>query len=149
VVQFGGQTPLKLASALAAAGIPILGTSPDAIDLAEDRERFRTLLGELGLRQPENETCTSSAEARAIAEQLGAVIKMTSDRRIAVGAAVGKHRTSMLQDLDAGRPMEIDALITAVQELGRLVDVPTPTIDILLALVQQRGRVAGTYGGVN
>ena len=59
-IQFGGQTPLRLAKALEAAGVPILGTAPDAIDLAEDRERFRTLLGELGLRQPENETCTSS-----------------------------------------------------------------------------------------
>ena len=70
-IQFGGQTPLKLAKALEAAGVPILGTAPDAIDLAEDRERFRTLLGELGLRQPENETCTSSEDARAIAERIG------------------------------------------------------------------------------
>ena len=70
-IQFGGQTPLKLAKALEAAGVPILGTAPDAIDLAEDRERFRTLLGDLGLRQPANETCTSSDEARAIAERIG------------------------------------------------------------------------------
>jgi 2-dehydropantoate 2-reductase len=51
----------------------------------------------------------------------------------------------MLQDLEKGRPMEIDALVTAVQEMGRLVGVPTPTIDTVLALVQQRARVAGTY----
>ena len=70
-IQFGGQTPLKLAKALEAAGVPILGTAPDAIDLAEDRERFRALLAELGLRQPENETCTASADARAIAERIG------------------------------------------------------------------------------
>ena len=70
-IQFGGQTPLRLAKALEAAGVPILGTAPDAIDLAEDRDRFRTLLRDLGLRQPENETCTSSAEARAIAERIG------------------------------------------------------------------------------
>ena len=70
-IQFGGQTPLRLAKALEAAGVPILGTAPDAIDLAEDRDRFRTLLGDLGLRQPANETCTSSAEARAIAERIG------------------------------------------------------------------------------
>ena len=86
-------------------------------------------------------------EARAIAERLGATIRVDIDRRIAGGGAVGKHRTSMLQDLDAGRPMEIDALVTAVQELGRLVEVPTPTIDVVLALIQQRGRTAGTYGG--
>ena len=70
-IQFGGQTPLRLAKTLEAAGVPILGTAPDAIDLAEDRDRFRTLLGDLGLRQPANETCTSSAEARAIAERIG------------------------------------------------------------------------------
>ena len=52
IVQFGGQTPLKLAAALAGAGIPILGTSPDAIDLAEDRERFNALVDRLGLKQP-------------------------------------------------------------------------------------------------
>jgi len=51
----------------------------------------------------------------------------------------------MLQDLDKGRPMEIDALVTAVQEMGRLVGEPTPTIDTVLALIQQRARVAGTY----
>jgi 2-dehydropantoate 2-reductase len=61
------------------------------------------------------------------------------------GAAVGAHKTSMLQDLELGRPMEIDALVTVVQELGRLVEVPTPTIDVVLALIQQRAAVAGTY----
>jgi 2-dehydropantoate 2-reductase len=68
------------------------------------------------------------------------------ERRIDGGAAVGAHRTSMLQDLDAGRPMEIDALVASVQELGRLTDLPTPTIDIVLALVRLRARVAGLYG---
>ena len=84
-------------------------------------------------------------EASAIAARLGATIRVDIDRRLAAGGAVGKHRTSMLQDLDAGRPMEIDALVTAVQELGRLVEVPTPTIDVVLALIQQRGESAGTY----
>ena len=70
-IQFGGQTPLKLAKALEAAGVPILGTDPDAIDLAEDRQRFRALLRDLGLEQPENETCGSSKEARVIAERIG------------------------------------------------------------------------------
>jgi carbamoyl-phosphate synthase large subunit len=71
IVQFGGQTPLKLAQALEAADIPILGTAPDAIDLAEDRERFQKLLGELKLRQPENGTATSLEEARKVAERIG------------------------------------------------------------------------------
>ncbi|MBO6784492.1 MAG: carbamoyl-phosphate synthase large subunit, partial [Alphaproteobacteria bacterium] len=70
IVQFGGQTPLKLSHALEAAGIPILGTSPDAIDLAEDRKRFQTLLQDLDLRQPENAIATSADEALAAAEVL-------------------------------------------------------------------------------
>ncbi len=71
IVQFGGQTPLKLAHGLEAAGVTILGTSPDAIDLAEDRERFQQLLARLGLKQPANGVATSSAEARRVAARIG------------------------------------------------------------------------------
>jgi carbamoyl-phosphate synthase large subunit len=71
IVQFGGQTPLNLAKALERAGIPILGTSPDAIDLAEDRQRFQQLLRRLGLRQPQNGTAFSPPEAEAIAARIG------------------------------------------------------------------------------
>ena len=71
IVQFGGQTPLKLAHALSEAGIPILGTSPDAIDLAEDRERFQQLLHKLGLRQPANGLARSVEEAEAVATRIG------------------------------------------------------------------------------
>ena len=71
IVQFGGQTPLKLARALEAANIPILGTSPDAIDLAEDRERFQKLLQRLDLKQPDNGTATSEEKALAVARSIG------------------------------------------------------------------------------
>jgi carbamoyl-phosphate synthase large subunit len=71
IVQLGGQTPLKLAAALEAASIPILGTSPDAIDLAEDRRRFQQLLQKLDLKQPENGTASSAAEAEAVARRIG------------------------------------------------------------------------------
>ncbi len=71
IVQFGGQTPLKLAGALEAAGIPILGTSPDAIDLAEDRERFAKLVNQLKLRQPQNGIARSRDEALAVAHRIG------------------------------------------------------------------------------
>ena len=71
IVQFGGQTPLKLAQALEDAGVPILGTSPDAIDLAEDRERFQKLLHDIGLQQPVNAIARSAAEAKAAAHQVG------------------------------------------------------------------------------
>jgi carbamoyl-phosphate synthase large subunit len=71
IVQYGGQTPLKLSQALAKAGIPILGTSADAIDLAEDRERFQLLLQKLGLRQPENGIARSAEEAEKITDRIG------------------------------------------------------------------------------
>jgi carbamoyl-phosphate synthase large subunit len=71
IVQFGGQTPLKLANALEEAGIPILGTTPDAIDLAEDRERFQKLLHDLGLKQPDNGIARSRDEAFAVAARVG------------------------------------------------------------------------------
>ncbi len=71
IVQYGGQTPLKLSQALAREGIPILGTSADAIDIAEDRERFQHLLRRLGLRQPENGVARSAEEAEAVTERIG------------------------------------------------------------------------------
>jgi len=71
IVQFGGQTPLKLAHALEAAGIPVLGTSPDAIDLAEDRERFQELVERLGLKQPQNGLARSKEDAIRVANQVG------------------------------------------------------------------------------
>jgi carbamoyl-phosphate synthase large subunit len=71
IVQFGGQTPLKLAVPLEKAGVPIIGTSPDAIDRAEDRERFQEMLHKLGLLQPENGTARSFAEAESVAERIG------------------------------------------------------------------------------
>ncbi|MCB2152757.1 MAG: 2-dehydropantoate 2-reductase, partial [Rhodobacteraceae bacterium] len=75
-------------------------------------------------------------EAQVIAEKLGVTFPVDVERRIDGGAAVGAHRTSMLQDLEAGRPMEIDALVGSVQELGRLTQSPTPVIDTILALVR-------------
>jgi carbamoyl-phosphate synthase large subunit len=71
IVQYGGQTPLKLALALERAGVPIIGTSPDSIDVAEDRERFQKLLHELGLKQPPNRTARTEEEALALAREIG------------------------------------------------------------------------------
>ncbi|MCB1496236.1 MAG: 2-dehydropantoate 2-reductase [Bauldia sp.] len=85
------------------------------------------------------------AEAQAIGETLGVAFPIDVDRRIEGAGAVGAHKTSMLQDLERGRPMEIDALVTAVQELGRLVAVPTPAIDSVLALVRHRAVTRGCY----
>ena len=84
-------------------------------------------------------------EAQEIAERLGVKFPIDVDRRIAGGAAVGAHRTSMLQDLDQKRPLEIDALVASVQELGRVTDVATPTIDTVLGLIRLRARTASLY----
>jgi len=81
-------------------------------------------------------------EAQAIAEKLGVKFPIDVERRIDGGAAVGAHRTSMLQDLDQGRPMEVDALVTSVQELGRITNTPTPVIDIVLSLIKLRAKSA-------
>ncbi len=84
-------------------------------------------------------------EAEKIGRRIGVHFRVDVERRINGAARVGPHRTSMLQDLDKGRPLEIDALLTSVQEMGRLVNVETPYIDSVLALVQQMGRSAGVY----
>jgi 2-dehydropantoate 2-reductase len=81
-------------------------------------------------------------EAEKIGRRIGVHFRVDIERRINGAAGVGAHRTSMLQDLEKGRPLEIDALLTVVQEMGRLVDVETPTIDTVLALVQQMAREA-------
>ncbi len=88
---------------------------------------------------------TMMQEAEEIAKKLGARFRVTRERRIDGAAKVGAHRTSMLQDLERGRALEIDALVTAVQEMGRIVGVETPTIDIVLGLVCLLGRSQGLY----
>ena len=88
---------------------------------------------------------TMMLEGQAVAEELGIRFAIDVDKRIAGGAEVGAHKTSMLQDLERGRPMEIDALLGSVVELAELVEVPVPTCRTVLALVRARGRAAGCY----
>ncbi|MDE0148395.1 MAG: 2-dehydropantoate 2-reductase [Rhodospirillaceae bacterium] len=84
-------------------------------------------------------------EAQTVGEALGVSFGVTCDKRIDGAGKVGAHRTSMLQDLDAGRKMEIDALVCAVQELARLVRIETPAIDAVAGLVKMRAQVDGLY----
>lgn len=88
---------------------------------------------------------TMMLEAQAIAEALGTRFAIDVDKRIAGGAEVGAHKTSMLQDLERGRPMEIDALLGVVVELAELVELPAPTCRTVLALLRTRARLAGCY----
>jgi 2-dehydropantoate 2-reductase len=113
-------------------------------DQRPDLATLDRITAEPGLRA----LCNSMmAEAQAITASLGlAIPEQMMARRLNAAGAVIRHKMSMLQDLERGRSLEIDALVTAVQELGRLVGVATPTIDAVLALVQERGRQAGVYG---
>lgn len=98
--------------------------------------------GDPGLRA----TCRAMmVEAQAIAEKLGIRFAIDVDKRIAGGAEVGAHRTSMLQDLERGRPMEIDALLGVIVELAGMVGLPAPTCQTVLSLVRARARAAGCY----
>ncbi|WP_024280346.1 2-dehydropantoate 2-reductase [Xanthobacter sp. 126] len=85
-------------------------------------------------------------EAKAIAERIGVNFRVDVERRINGAGAVGAHKTSMLQDLERDRPMEIDPLVSVVQEMGQMLDMPTPTLDVVLALVRQRAAMAGLGG---
>jgi 2-dehydropantoate 2-reductase len=85
---------------------------------------------------------TMMMEAKAIGDRFGVHFRVDVEKRIDGAGAVGAHKTSMLQDLEVGRPMEIDPLLTVVQEMGRLVGQATPTIDTVLALVKLRERIA-------
>jgi 2-dehydropantoate 2-reductase len=85
------------------------------------------------------------AEAERIGRRLGVHFRVDIERRITSAAQLKGHRTAMLQDLERGQTLELDALLTAVQEMGRIVDLDTPYIDCVLGLTQQMGRVAGVY----
>ena len=84
-------------------------------------------------------------EAQSIAESFGVKFRVDVERRIEGARKVGAHKTSMLQDLERGRPMEIDPLVTVVQEMGHLTGIPTPALDNVLALTAQRAKIAGLY----
>ena len=115
-VKLWGNVAFNPLSALTGATLDVLATEPDTRGIA------RAMM----------------VEAQTVAEGLGARFAIDVDRRIDGAARVGAHRTSMLQDLELGRPLENDALVGAVQELGRLAGVATPTIDLVHALLRQR-----------
>ena len=82
-------------------------------------------------------------EAKTIAEKLGAKINMSIEKRIDGARKVGAHKTSMLQDIEAGKPIEIDSIIVAVRELGELTNSPTPNINTILNLTIQKAKLIG------
>jgi carbamoyl-phosphate synthase large subunit len=152
IVQYGGQTPLKLSQALSRAGIPILGTSADAIDIAEDRERFQQLLHRLGLRQPENGIARSLAEAETIADRVtypvvirpsyvlgGRAMEIVYDR-------AGLHRYMREAVRVSGdNPVLIDRYLNDAIEVD--VDCIADGTDVYVAGVMEHIEEAGIHSG--
>jgi carbamoyl-phosphate synthase large subunit len=152
IVQFGGQTPLKLAAALEKVGIPILGTSPDAIDLAEDRERFAALVERLGLRQPANGIARSRDEAIKVAERIGYPV-LTRPSYVLGGRAMEiVDGPAQLDDyihtavqVSGDSPVLIDQYLRDAIEVD--VDVISDGKDVAVAGVMQHIEEAGVHSG--
>lgn len=152
IVQYGGQTPLKLAAALAAEGIPILGTSPDAIDLAEDRERFAALVDKLGLKQPANGVARSREEAINVAERIGYPV-LTRPSYVLGGRAMEiVDGPAQLEDyihtavqVSGDSPVLIDQYLRDAIEVD--VDAISDGKDVCIAGVMQHIEEAGVHSG--
>jgi carbamoyl-phosphate synthase large subunit len=152
IVQFGGQTPLKLADALEKAGVPILGTTPDAIDLAEDRDRFSKLLKKLKLRQPENGMAYSGAEAKKIAKRIGfpVVIRpsyVLGGRAMEIvkdDAQLERYITEAVV-VSGDSPVLIDSYLSNAIEVD--VDAICDGKDVFIAGVMEHIEEAGIHSG--
>jgi carbamoyl-phosphate synthase large subunit len=152
IVQFGGQTPLKLAHALERAGVPILGTTPDAIDLAEDRDRFAKLLKKLKLRQPENGIARSGAEAKKIAKRIGfpVVIRpsyVLGGRAMEIVKDDGQLERYITEAVvvSGDSPVLIDSYLSNAIEVD--VDVIADGKDVFVAGVMEHIEEAGIHSG--
>ncbi|WP_431470433.1 carbamoyl-phosphate synthase large subunit [Sphingosinithalassobacter sp. LHW66-3] len=152
IVQFGGQTPLNLARALEKAGIPILGTAPDAIDLAEDRERFAALVTRLGLTQPDNGIARSREEAVAVAERIGYPVLMRPSYVLGGRAMEIVDGAQQLHDyietavqVSPGSPVLIDQYLRDAIEVD--VDAIADGTDVVVAGVLQHIEEAGVHSG--
>ncbi|TMV09804.1 carbamoyl-phosphate synthase large subunit [Ruegeria sediminis] len=152
IVQFGGQTPLKLANALESEGIPILGTTPDAIDLAEDRERFQDLVNKLGLKQPKNGIASTDAQALKIAEDIGFPLV------IRPSYVLGGRAMEIVRDMDhlkryineavvvsGTNPVLLDSYLSGAVELD--VDALCDGKDVHVAGIMQHIEEAGVHSG--
>ena len=161
IVQFGGQTPLKLAEPLQRAGVPILGTSPEAIDLAEDRDRFKALIEKLKLRQPESGIARNPAEARAVADALGYPVMIRPSyvlggraMEIAVdGAEIDRYVARLSATLDQPselavsdkRPLLIDRYLADAIEID--VDCLCDGKDTFVCGIMEHIEEAGVHSG--
>ncbi|OLE53693.1 MAG: carbamoyl phosphate synthase large subunit [Acidobacteria bacterium 13_1_20CM_3_53_8] len=152
IVQFGGQTPLNLAMRLHAAGVPVIGTSPDSIDLAEDRKRFGALLRELGIPQPDNGTATTIAEAREIAEKIEYPVLVRPSYVLGGRAMAIVYDEDSLDDymraavdFSQKRPVLIDKFLERAAEFD--VDALADEETCVVAGIQEHIEEAGIHSG--
>ncbi|MFL6795461.1 MAG: carbamoyl-phosphate synthase large subunit, partial [Sphingomicrobium sp.] len=152
IVQLGGQTPLKLAAELQAAGVPILGTSPDSIDLAEDRERFARLVQQLGLKQPAHGIARSRDEALRVAERIGYPVLLRPSyvlggrgMEIVDGPQQLDHYIATAVQVSGSSPVLIDRYLRDAIEVD--VDAICDGIDVTVAGVLQHIEEAGVHSG--
>jgi len=152
IVQFGGQTPLKLAVALEKAGVPIIGTSPDAIDRAEDRERFQALLNKLKLKQPENGIARAFDEAEPIAERIGYPVVVRPSYVLGGRAMEIVHDAERLRDymkyaVDASpeHPVLVDKFLQNAIEVD--VDALSDGTEVVIGGIMQHIEEAGIHSG--
>ncbi|MEI7816863.1 MAG: carbamoyl-phosphate synthase large subunit [Desulfuromonadales bacterium] len=152
IVQFGGQTPLKLAVALEKAGVPIIGTSPDAIDRAEDRERFQEMLNKLGLLQPENGTARSFEEAEKVVERIGYPVVVRPSYVLGGRAMEIVYDDENLQRymktavlVSPEHPILIDSFLDEAIEID--VDALCDGIDVVIGGIMEHIEEAGIHSG--
>jgi len=152
IVQLGGQTPLKLAAGLQEAGITILGTSPDSIDLAEDRERFAALVARLGLRQPDNGLARSRDEAITVAEKIGYPVLLRPSyvlggraMEVVEGPAQLDHYIATAVEVSGSSPVLIDRYLRDAVEVD--VDAICDGTEVVVAGVLEHIEEAGVHSG--
>ncbi|MBW4055641.1 MAG: carbamoyl-phosphate synthase large subunit [Proteobacteria bacterium] len=152
IVQFGGQTPLKLAVALEKAGVPIIGTSPDAIDRAEDRERFQEMLQKLGLLQPENGTARSFEEAEKVVERIGYPVVVRPSYVLGGRAMEIVYDSENLQRymktavlVSPEHPILIDSFLDEAIEID--VDALCDGADVVIGGIMEHIEEAGIHSG--
>jgi len=152
IIQFGGQTPLKLALDLQAAGVPILGTSPESIDLCEDRKRFGELADRLGIAQPQGGTATSHAEARAVAARIGYPVLVRPSYVLGGQAMVIVHDEAQLDrymetavEASSQRPVLIDRFLEDAFEMD--VDCLSDGETVVIGGIMEQIEQAGIHSG--